>query len=72
MKKIFQGSEPNVVLAGVQADTDPLYAVADHIHKLLPVLASLTVVLLANPHGMEVSNFIVVALAVQNGFPLAA
>ena len=60
------------MLAGVEADTALLHAVADHMQKLPPVLASVTVVLVAKPGGMEVFNFIVAALAVQNRLPLAA
>ena len=69
MKKIFWGREPNVVVAGVEVETDLLYRVANHLRAPLQVLASLTVVLLANLDGKEVSNFIVSPMAVQKRFP---
>ena len=44
----------------------------EKIAELLPALASLTAVLLADPTGMDVSNFVMTALAVKKCFPLSA
>ena len=68
--KVFWGHSPCIVIVGEEAQTEALYSVAEHIAKLLPTLASLTVVLLADPAGFETANFIMAALAVQKGFPL--
>ena len=64
MQKVFWGCDPSIVLAGTESETELLYDTAQKIVELLPTLASLTVVLLADPMGMDVSNFITIVLAI--------
>ena len=70
--KEFWGDSLCIVIIGEEAQTEALYSVAEHIAKLLPTLGALTVVLLADPAGLETAKFIMAALAVQKGFPLSA
>ena len=72
MKHNLVVGQPSILLDGVEAEIELLYAVADHIEIMLLILASMTMVLLANLDCMEVSNFIVSALVAQIGFRLVA